>query len=277
MRRMACLSLLTSAAVVALVMLPCHGASAIELAAHKAEYKLTMEKERGGDIASGTGSMTYEVIDACDGWAVRQRLKMVLTNRDGQDITMLSDYNTFESKDGLSMRFRMHQTTDDAVTSDIAGEAKLDHKGGTGTVSYTAPEPTTMALPEGTLFPTAHTEAIIAAAQAGRKFIALPLFDGSSQGGAQDSSVVLSPWASAPNEAAISKIAKNPGSPIAALPSGHVHIAFFDHDPNTGQQPDYEVGMRYWANGIADGLSMDFGDFVMSGTLSSLTVPKPGC
>ena len=40
--------------------------------------------------------MGYEVIDACDGWAVRQRLQMTVTNRDGQDIEMVSDYATWE-------------------------------------------------------------------------------------------------------------------------------------------------------------------------------------
>jgi hypothetical protein len=35
--------------------------------------------------------------------------------------------------------------------------------------------------------------------------------------------------------------------------------------------------MRYWENGIADQLSMDFGDYVLAGRLTELTVPKPGC
>jgi len=55
-----------------------------------------------------------------------------------------------------------------------------------------------------------------------------------------------------------------------------VHVAFFDHDAD-GQQPDYEVSMRYWANGVADDLNMDFGDFVMKGRLSELVVVPPGC
>ena len=42
--------------------------------------------------------MGYEVIDACDGWAVRQRLSMTLTNSEGQDIQMVSDYATWESR-----------------------------------------------------------------------------------------------------------------------------------------------------------------------------------
>jgi hypothetical protein len=35
--------------------------------------------------------------------------------------------------------------------------------------------------------------------------------------------------------------------------------------------------MRYWANGVADNLSMDFGDFVMAGTLTTFTPMKPAC
>ena len=58
-------------------------------------------------MTAATGSMAYEVQDACDGWATSQRLQMTLTNRDGQDVQMLSEYTTWESKDGLKLRFRM--------------------------------------------------------------------------------------------------------------------------------------------------------------------------
>ena len=66
------------------------------LAAHQAEYTLKLGSARNGDVTSGTGTMDYKVIDACDGWAVSQRLTMLLTNRDGQDINMVSDYTTYE-------------------------------------------------------------------------------------------------------------------------------------------------------------------------------------
>jgi hypothetical protein len=264
MKRMRRLAL----SVVAALGLWVQGAGAVDLAGHTADYKLSLESARGGEITAGNGTMTFEILDACDGWAVRQRLKMVLTNHDGQDINMVSDYTTYESKDGLSLRFRMRQTTDDAVTSEVAGEARLDRPGGKGTATYTLPEPGTKALPEGTLFPTAHTAAILTAAMQGKKFLTLPLFDGTSPTGAQDSSVVINGWESTPSPTSF--------APLAALPSGRVRIAFFDHDV-AGQQPDYEVAMRYWSNGVADALSMDFGDFVMSGKLDKLTVPKPGC
>ena len=52
--------------------------------------------------------------------------RMTLTNTDGQDIQMVSDYATWESKDGLKFRFHMKQTTDTAVTSQTDGDALLD-------------------------------------------------------------------------------------------------------------------------------------------------------
>lgn len=243
-------------------------ADALDLAGHKAVYELALDTSHGGDVIAGNGSMTFEMIDACDGWAVHQRLLMTITNRDGQDVAMQSDYTTYESKDGLSMTFRTRQMTEGAITSDVEGDAKLEREGGPGEAHYTVPEAATKTLPAGTLFPTRHTERIIEAAKAGKKFIALPLFDGTSPNGAQDSTVVIANWSATPAET------KFPG--LAALASGRVRIAFFDHESGN-QTPDYEVAMRYWENGVADGLSMDFGDFVMAGKLTELAIPKPGC
>ncbi len=242
-------------------------ADPVTLASHRALYKLQLETTRGGDVTSGSGTMSYEVIDACDGWAVRQRLLMKLTNRDGQDVQMTSDYTTWESKDGFDLRFRTRQLTDQNVTSEVAGEAHLRHDGSGGTATYTLPEPATKPLPKGTLFPTAHTARIIEADQAGQKFFAVPLFDGTSANGAQDSTIVMAPWGSKPLDVP---------QGLADLPSGRVRIAFFDRD-SSSQQSDYEVAMRYWANGVADDLSMDFGDFVMAGKLAEFTLLKPGC
>ena len=114
-------------------------APATPLAAHHALYKLKLDNSKGGDVVAANGTMGYEVIDACDGWAVRQRLQLTITNADGQDIQMMSDYATWESKDGLQFRFHMKQTTDTAVTSQTDGVAKLDSIGGTGEAHYTRP------------------------------------------------------------------------------------------------------------------------------------------
>ncbi len=250
----------------ALVATPLAAATA-ELAAHRAAYKLEMETSRGNVIAA-SGVMAYEVIDACDAWAVHQRLAITITGRDGTDVDLTSDYTTWESKDGLKLRFRMRQSTDDAVALDLAGSAELEKVGGPGLATYNQPVDTTRKLPAGTMFPMAHTEAILAAARDGKRFIAVPLFDGTSADGAQDSTVAITGW---------NKPSPVPAWPVlSALPSTRVRVAFFPREGNQ-QQPEYEVGMRYWDNGIADQINMDFGDYVLSGKLSELTVPKPGC
>lgn len=240
------------------------------LAAHRALYALTLDTSgngTGSDVVGASGSMGYEVLDACDGWATHQQLDMMVVNNDGQNVHMVSDYTTWEAKDGLSFRFHTRQTTDDAVTSQIDGDARLDAPGAAGSAHYTSPKETTKKLPPGTLFPMAHTAALLAAARAGKKFIALPLFDGTSEDGAEDTSIVV--LDTKPAEA-------TPYPLLSALPSARVHLAFFERTPNS-ITPDYEVTMRYWENGVADALRMDFGDFVMDAKLSDLKVQPRRC
>ena len=243
-------------------------------AAHRALYDLTMESTRGTNVTAAKGTMAYELTDACDGWATRQRLSLTITNRDGQDIELVSDYATWESKDGLRMRFKMRQTTDTAVTDQAEGEAKLDGPGGAGSIHYTVPEEKDVPMPKGTLFPTAHTEAILAAAEAGKKFVALPIFDGTGNKGAQDSSTVILNW---------NPPGPSPDPALAALPSGHFRVAFFDRDQPGSKSdkpagsPDYEVGMRYWSNSVADDLNMDFSDFVMQGKMKEFALQPAHC
>ena len=242
-------------------------AEPVSLAAHQATYTLSLDNGRGGDVANVSGTMAYEVTDACDGWAVRQRLDMTLANRDGQDVHMVSDYLTWESKDGAKLRFHMKQTTDTAVTEQVEGDASLDGPGGPGQIHYTLPEDKHADLPPGTLFPMAHTARIIAAAEAGTKFLSLPLFDGTGADGAQNTSVFVSSWGG-PSAA--------PYPELAELPSGRTRVAFFSRAKDA-QQPDYEVGMRYWANGVADDLNMDFSDFVVNGKMATFTMPPSHC
>lgn len=237
---------------------------AAELAAHHAQYNLTLERGRG-DVIAASGSMEYDVTDACDAWAVRQRLRMSLTGRDGNEVEMLSDYSTIEHKDGSSLRFRLRQSNAGEPPSEIAGNATVGSPGGEAV--YTLPEPATRTLPAGTLLPMQHTDVIIAAAKAGKKFIAVPLFDGTGTDGAQNSSIAIASWGP-PRPGA------RPG--LENLESGRMRIAFFDRQA-TGQQAEYEVSMRYYENGVADEMSMDFGEFVMAAKLHALELSKPGC
>jgi len=242
-------------------------ALAADFAAHRALYILKLDPSRTTDVVAATGTMGYEVMDACDGWAVRQRLQMTITNHDGQDIQMVSDYATWESKDGLAFRYHMKQTTEDAVTSQTDGDAKLDKPGGPGEAHYTLPDDAVKKLPVGTLFPMAHTAAILDGAAAGKRFLAIPLFDGTVESGVQDSSIVI---------LNVKKPTPNRYPALSSLSSTRVRLAFFDREPPS-ETPDYEVAMTYWENGVADDLQMDFGDFTVDANLSELTLLPHRC
>lgn len=242
------------------------------MAAHRAAYKLTLDRARdNADIANARGIMVYEVMDACDGWATRQRFTLVLTSRDGQEIDTGSDYSTFETKDGRRIRFSLTQTTQGAVTSRISGEAEVAPDG-TGRARYVDPEPKEEDLPRGTILPMMHTIQALDAARRGQRLLVAPLFDGTSAEGAQDSTTVISAWQAA------QPATRFPA--LAALGSARMRVAFFDRNDTSGggaSAPEYEVGMRYFENGVADELKMDFGEFVIDGRMEELSVAPGGC
>lgn len=239
--------------------------AAVVLTAQRAQYDLALSESSGGNTLSASGSMTYTVHDACTAWSTQQHLDIQSATRSGGAVTMVSDYTTLESKDGRHLVFRTVQKSNNTVLQTISGEASLEPKQGGGVVHYEKPIRKTVKLPPGTMFPMAHTAAIIAAAKQKTGSISPLLFDGTGDDGAQYTYITAFKWG-APETAPPFPALKN-------MLAARVHVAFFGRAQET-ILPDYEIGMRYFANGVSDMLDMDFGDFRMAGTLRSLTIPS---
>jgi hypothetical protein len=240
------------------------------MAPHRAAYRLDLGEGRSSGIAAVRGAMVFDVADACEGWATRQRMTMTVTDRDGRDIETVSDYATYEAKDNSSLRFSLTQTTEGAVSQRISGEATLQPDG-SGTVRFTEPAGQEETLPAGTLLPMRHTVLAVEAARAGKRILTSPLFDGTSDEGAQDTTTVIPSWVQATGA---------PRFPLlAGAASGHMRIAFFERGAASGgaSQPDYEVGLRYYDNGVADEIVMDFGEFSVTGQALELSPLPGGC
>lgn len=247
---------------------PALPAAAADLASHRAAYRLSLDSARAAaGIESAQGAMLFEVVDQCDAWTSQQRFTLSLTARDGNGTERQSDYVTWEAKDGRSMRFRLRQIVDGQVAQTIVGEARLAANGTGGVVRYREPAEVELPLPPGTLFPMMHSLRILEAARAGQKSLAAPLFDGTSEDGAMES-----------NSAIIGRVAPEEVRfpDLSPLASWRFRIAFFEPTNRSGS-PDYEVGIRYWENGIADELKMDFGDFVLDGRMETLEIIPGGC
>lgn len=260
------------------IAVPClaaGAAAATDLSSHRAAYRLSLDGARSSsDVQGADGAMFYEAVDQCDAWTARQRFTLTVTSRTGTSSEMASDYVTWEAKDGSRFRFRLRQTTDGQVTQAITGEARRppagSGAGAAGIIRYTEPAEDEIELAPDALFPMAHTRAVIDAAMAGRRVFAVPVFDGTTTEGAQDTNAAIT--------ARIEPGAAQGGrwAPLGTLPSFRMRIAFFEAGSSTGQ-PEYEVAMRYWTNGVADELKMDFGEFIVDGRMTELEMLPDQC
>ncbi len=246
-------------------------AGTARMAAHRAAYRLDLGEARGSGITSVRGAMVFDITDACEGWATRQRMTMTVVDRDGNEIETISDYATYEAKDGTRLRFSLTQSTQGAVSQRISGEAELKPDG-SGRARFAEPAGREEELPPGTILPMRHTVLSLEAARAGQRLLAAPLFDGTTDDGAQDTTtIILGGW-TAPVEPPRFAM-------LAGMSSARMRIAFFERGAATGgaSSPEYEVGLRYYENGVADELAMDFGEFSVTGRMLELTPVPGGC
>ncbi len=240
------------------------------MAPHRAAYRLDMAEARNSGIAAVRGAMVFDVNDACEGWTTRQRMTMTVVDRDGQEVETVSDYATWEAKDNSRLRFSLTQSSQGAVSQRVAGEAELNAEGA-GRVRYSEPAGEEQDLPAGTLLPMRHTVLSVETARAGRRLVTAPLFDGTSEDGAQDTTTIIANWSAEAGKTAFPL--------LEGRASGRMRIAFFERGAGTSgaSQPEYEVGLRYYENGVADDLLMDFGEFSVRGTLLELQAMPGGC
>jgi hypothetical protein len=238
------------------------------LTGQDAYYDLSLAKVRTHDVTGATGAMRFSVVDGCTGWGTTQHMTLLIRNADGSLNKTVTDYITWETKDAKTLTFTLEERDNDGkLVIDDAGTATHSGPNGAGTISYTTPAGRLINLPPGTLFPMAHTAALLAAGTDGKKFISVPLFDGTSDSGAQSTFVAVLGH-QGPAKADFPELTK--------LASTDVDIAFFDRS-NADQTPNFRSQMRYYDNGVATGILLDFGDFVMRGKLEKLAIPAATC
>ena len=247
-------------------------ASAGEYASHSATYDMKLSRsQNGSDVVDVRGTMTYTWLDACDGWTTAQKSQMKFFYQDGRTVNLGWTLSSWESKDGLRYRFFVRNLTDDRVTSEFKGEAKLDGPGLGGVAHFTSPKEAKLSLPAGTLFPTAHTITLLNHLKAGDRLLYATVFDGTDDKGMFDISAVLA-GTPAP-EAAIAAL-----SPLVARgPIYRVGLAFFTPSGNQST-PEHEQTLSVYGNGIVGKLSLDYGSFTVDAALTKVeALPAPGC
>ena len=258
--------IVTAAAVFAALGVAASSAQT-DLTPHRALYTMSLQTaSRASDVASLGGRMLVEIADACDGWTLEQRIALTIVNYEGDEIRSYTSFTSWESKDGQRFRFEQ-QTKQGGVTVDeLSGAAEL-HGAEGGTATLTKPHEAEIALPPGTVFPNQHTEMLVAKAEAGEMFFSRVVFDGTSI----DNPNLVSAFIGAPTTA--------PGlaGEDQAPEVWPVRLAFF-HVDSQSPEPDVEIGILLQKNGVARGIELDYGSFVIEGRLDALELlPPMGC
>ncbi len=238
-----------------------------DLVPHRVLYKMSLDSSKDGGLSGAKGAMLYRFADACDGWTVETNIYLKLQYDDGRDVKIAWSYASMEAKDGLSYRFRMTHKRNGQVIEALKGSAVLQSPGGAGTATFdqkAAPDadkkPGTVTLPKGTMFPTRHLLGLVRAGRIGPRFRADTVFDGASLDNPYKVSATIGrPKAAGKDEGkTLKSLFKTAGlDDSTAWP---VRLAFF---PIRSRKPtpEFELGVHYRADGIAEKIIQDYGDF----------------
>ena len=236
---------------------------------HRAVYDLSLAESRsGGTMARAAGKLEFEWADVCTGWTVRQRTRVRMATREGRAFEFGWSLNALESRDGRRYRFFIRRINPDGSDEEVRGEARFDEAGKRGVAVFDAPESRELRLAKGTLFPTAHSLALIEAAAKGELPLWRTVFDGSGDDGRFEVNAVLA-------EALAADAPKGFESPLLRdQKSWRLRLAYFGMD-ETVSEPEHEQGLRLYANGVVDEMLLDYGDFVLRAELVLLQALPP--
>ncbi|HMB74788.1 MAG TPA: DUF1849 family protein [Kiloniellaceae bacterium] len=243
----------------------------IEIRPHRAVYNMELAGSRSNStVVQASGRLEFEWADACDGWTLTQRAKIEVGHNDGNVYDFGWSYSAWEAKDEKTYRFFIRRLYGGEAEEEVKGKATLSPSTG-GMAVFEVPEAREVTLPAGTLFPSHHTIEVLEALQSGEMPLWREVFDGSGDEGIYGVSAA-EVQELAPGDA------RGFASPLLAdQTSWFVQLAFFGMD-ETQALPEQEQGMRLYANGIADQMTFDYGDFSVSARLTELeALPPSGC
>lgn len=242
------------------------------LVPHRAVYDLQLKDaaEKAG-IKAMHGRMVYEFTGSeCEGYKVNFRF---VTETEVGEEKRISDQRSTSFEDIRNGRFEFETQsfTDDRLDKQVQGFAEdLKDK---ISVELTEPSEKQVELQESR-FPTEHMLEVIKTARSGGHFFEARVFDGSDSG---DKTVFTTTVVGSPTDV-------QPGDPDASSAgelkdekTWPVTIAYFNDEKADGL-PTYRMSFKLYDNGVSRDLTMDYGDFALSGHLVKLDfLPRPSC
>jgi hypothetical protein len=242
------------------------------LVPHRAVYDLELKDaaEKAG-IKSMYGRMVYEFTGSeCEGYKVNFRF--VTESEVGEDKRISDQRSTsFEDVRNGRFEFESQSYTDDRLDKEVQGVA--EEREGKISVDLTSPAEKQVSLQQSR-FPTEHMLEVLKMARSGKHFFEARVFDGSDNGDKAvfTTTVVGSPEGAAPGDTEAQSAGK-----LKDAKTWPVTIAYFT-DEKTDGLPTYRMSFKLYDNGVSRDLTMDYGDFALSGKLVKLDfLPETSC
>jgi hypothetical protein len=243
--------------------------AAVNIKAHRAVYDLKLERSsEGSNITGADGRMVMELTgSACEGWSTSFRRVMEMRPVEGETQLFDNQVASWESGDGLSLQLNDKQFINNQLESETKLKAEMEgdrSKGGKGVIDE--PKSERFELPSGVLFPIAHQKHIMEAAERGETRDVSILFDGASGSKVYK---VISFIGRRKDPGADKHVDKS----LLSIPSWPLSVTFYEYkkDETTSEElPSYQISFPIYENGVAGTLTIDYGDYVLSGRLTSL-------
>ncbi len=243
------------------------------LAPHRAVYELRLLKGSGAKAPTQVrGRIAFDFGgSACEGYV--QNFRQITELQPEEGAARVSDLKsaTFEAGDGQTYRFKITTTVDDDGGEDVDGSAqktksKID-------VELTRPRKEKRDFAGPILFPTEHMLNILSTARAQQNMLEARVYDGSGDGSkAFDTLTVIGKPMAGPAAEKSSQI-----ETLKNMRRWPVSISYFETGKKD-QEPAYILSFDLYENGISRALRLDYGDFVLGGEMTELTLlPVPKC
>ena len=246
-------------------------AAAGGLAPHRAIYDIELKEanDRSG-IEGMRGRMVYEFNgSACAGYTTNFRF---VTRIDSGDEVRVTDQQslTFEDLAKGKFRFATKSFTDDQLDKDVSGNA--EDANGKVSIDLTVPAKKTLELADSR-FPTEHMLQVIDKARKGETFFEARIFDGSEDGDQTYLTTTIVGHRQTPDK---NDPDAEKAEVLKAMPYWPVSIAYFDEKTAGDAVPVYTQSFKLYENGVTRDLTLDYGDFVLSGHLIQLDMLGTG-
>ena len=232
-------------------------------APHTAYYEMSLLETRVGDVTSVDGAMRLEITPACDAWTVSNEMHMRSGNGDGAGVELRVLHKGREATSGEALDFETTVYANGQLTDQIKGSATRDATG-RGEAVFDLPEPITLPLPAGTVFPLGALDASIEAFFKQNKRLTNYLyFDGSEAGVDRGTDLV----AGTPEPVEADQ--QDPDNLLTGAPR-RIVTTMFDMSQTDAEPRSTYIG-DMMPNGILTRLTIDLGFILVEARLSRVS------